>query len=304
MKIKEKIIMTLKHPSWIMIKLASKNIIKISDRKYLELQYKLIMGKDLNLNNPETFNEKIHWLKLYNRKQEYIKMVDKYEAKEYVSDSIGKEYIIPTIGVFETFEDIDFDKLPNQFVMKCTHDSSSTIVCDSKSNFDINKARKKINKKLKTNYYFLGREWIYKNIKPRIIIEKNMATDVQNDLIDYKYFCFNGKVELVLVCSNRKKKLNETWFDAKWNLLDLREGACEIDKNIKKPINFNLMIELSEKLSKDIPFLRVDWYEIDGKIYFGELTFYPNSGREKFNPKKYDKILGDMLKLPDEKIEG
>lgn len=303
MNVKEKIKMVLKNPSWIIIKLASKNIIHMTDKKYLELQYKLIMGKELNLDNPKTFNEKIQWLKLYNRRQEYIKMVDKYEAKEYVSNIIGKEYVIPTIGIFSKFEDIDFEKLPNQFVMKCTHDSSSTIICDDKSSFNINKTKKKINKKLKTNFYFPGREWIYKNIKPRIIVEKNMTTEGQKDLMDYKYFCFNGKVRVILVCSNRTKKLKETWFDSKWNLLDLKEGNCEIDRNIAKPINLNLMIELSEKLAKNVPFLRVDWYEIDGKIYFGELTFYPNSGREKFDPPKYNKILGDMIKLPNKRRE-
>lgn len=231
-------------------------------------------------------------------------MVDKYEAKKYVASIIGEEYIIPTIGIYNSFDEIDFKKLPNKFVIKCTHDSGGLVVCKDKNKLDKNNAKKKIEKSLKTNYYYCGREWPYKNVKPRIIIEKYMCTKEQKELIDYKFFCFNGNPKIILVCSERFSSNNmcETWFDDKWNFLDIIESSHRVDKTIKKPINLSKMMEFSKKLSKDIPFVRVDFYEINGKTYFGELTFFPASGFERFEPKEWDYKLGEMLKLPDKKI--
>lgn len=281
-----------------------KNCIQISDEHFLKLKYFNSFHKKLNLKNPQTFNEKLQWLKLYDRNSEYTKMVDKYEVKKYVSNIIGEEYIIPTIGIYNSFDEIDFKKLPNKFVIKCTHDSGGLVVCKDKNKLDKNNAKKKIEKSLKTNYYYCGREWPYKNVKPRIIIEKYMCTKEQKELIDYKFFCFNGNPKIILVCSERFSSNNmcETWFDDKWNFLDIIESSHRVDKTIKKPINLSKMMEFSKKLSKDIPFVRVDFYEINGKTYFGELTFFPASGFERFEPKEWDYKLGEMLKLPDKKI--
>ena len=257
------------------------------------------MSYKLNLKNPQTFNEKLQWLKLYDRNPEYTKMVDKYEVREYIKEKIGEEYLIPLIGVYDKFDDIDFDELPNQFVIKCNHDSGGLVICKDKGKLNIEETRKKINKSLKTNYYYDGREWPYKNVKPRIIIEKYMEDSNKSDLIDYKLFCFNGIPKIVLVCSERFSSSNmcETWFDMNWKLIDMTESGHRVDSTISKPKQLKKMVELSKKLSKNIPFIRVDWYEIGDKLYFGELTFYPASGFEKFEPKEWNKKIGDMLSI-------
>ena len=195
---KQKIIKLLRKPSIVLLKLDHINLIKLSDKKYIELRYFSLFLKELNLDNPKSFNEKLQWLKLYDRNSEYTKMVDKYEVKKYVSNIIGEEYIIPTIGIYNSFDEIDFKKLPNKFVIKCTHDSGGLVVCKDKNKLDKNNAKKKIEKSLKTNYYYCGREWPYKNVKPRIIIEKYMCTKEQKELIDYKFFCFNGNPKIIL----------------------------------------------------------------------------------------------------------
>ena len=277
---------------------AAKNIIKMSDRRYLELKYEVIMDKKLNLNNPKTFNEKLQWLKLYDRKLEYTKMVDKYEAKEYVSNIIGDEYIIPTLGIYNKFEDIDFEKLPNQFVIKPTHTSGNVYICKNKNEIDYKVLKKHINGWLKRQYYYLHREWPYKNVKPRIIIEKYMQEKNGEELKDYKFFCFNGKPKMVLVCSDRFNNLNKTFFDENWKIFDFTEGNHDKNENIEKPVNFETMKGLAEKLAQNLSFVRIDFYDINGKIYFGEITFYPSAGYEKFNPQKYDEIFGSMIELP------
>lgn len=276
----------------------------IPDKIFLEYQFYKRMKRKLNLKNPKTFNEKLQWLKLYDRKPEYTKMVDKYEAKEYVTNIIGKEYIIPTLGIYNKFEDINFERLPNQFVLKCTHDSGGLIICKDKTKLEINEAKNKINESLKKNYYYSGREWPYKNVKPRIIAEKYMSNELDEELKDYKFFCFNGIVQTILVCSNRNGNFKNTnFYDINWKLQPFtREKHKNSSKQIKKPKNLDEMLKIAEKLSKDIPFVRVDLYEINGKTYFGELTFYPSSGFEGFEPEEYDKKLGDMLKLPTKNI--
>lgn len=259
------------------------------------------MKKRLNLDNPLTFNEKLQWLKLYNRRPEYTKYVDKYEVRSYISEKIGEEYLIPLIGIYNTFNDIDFNKLPNQFVLKCTHDSGGIIICRNKSKLDFKAARKKINKCMRRNYYFYGREWPYKNIKPRIICEKYMGDESGSDLIDYKFMCFNGKAKCIFVCSNRNANgTNIDIYDMNWELI-----PCEREKNrrsnsvIKKPFNFSLMVKFAEILAKDIPFVRVDFYEVKGKLYFGEITFFPASGFERFVPDSYDNLFGSWISLDE-----
>lgn len=288
----------------IIVFLGSKNYIPIPDEKFLKLAYQLVFDKKLDLENPKTFNEKIQWLKLNNRKDIYTVMVDKYEAKKYVAEKIGEEYIIPTLGIYDSFEEIDFAKLPKQFVLKCTHDSGGVVICKDKDTFDYRSARKIINKHLKTDCYMLGREWPYKNVKRKIIVEKYMEdSKSKDDMLDYKFMCFNGKVKCLFICSERRSKLGLAvdFFDREWKHLPFRRKYRNSDKKIEKPQNFDLMIQLSEKLSCDTPFLRVDFYEINSKIYFGELTFFPGGGFEKFIPEKYDKVLGDWLDLTKNK---
>lgn len=300
----DKIINYIKEPSRILYALNNKGLIYLDDKTFLKYRYYYTFKKKLNLENPRTFNEKLQWLKLYDRNPEYTKMVDKYEAKKYVANIIGEEYIIPTLGIYDKFEDVNFSKLPNQFVLKCTHDSGGLIICKDKSELDLKDAKKKINKFLRKNYYYEGREWPYKNVKPRIIIEKFMQDENKQELKDYKLMCFNGKVKCIFVCSNRDTEigLNIDIFDTNWNkMLFGRINHPNSKIPIAKPYNLDKMIMLAEKLSKDISFIRVDFYEINGKIYFGELTFYPAAGFEKFEPEEYDKILGDILELPKTK---
>jgi len=274
-----------------------------SDEKYLKYKFKLVFGKELNLKNPQTFSEKLQWLKIYDRKPIYTTMVDKYEAKKYVADIIGKEYIIPTLGVWNKFEDIDFDKLPSQFVLKCTHDSGGLVICRDKSKFDYKFAKKKINKSLKRNYFWQGREWPYKNVKPRIIAEKYMIDNKTQELRDYKFFCFNGEPKMLFIASDRQNPKEETkfdFYDIDFNHLPFINGHPNSNKHIDKPETFDEMVRLAAILSKDIPHVRVDFYEIAGKLYFGELTFSHWSGFMPFQPPEWDKIIGDWLILPSE----
>lgn len=277
----------------------------LPDKIYLKLMYHVLMDRKLDLKNPRTFNEKLQWLKLYNRNPLYTTMVDKYEVKSYVSSIIGSEYIIKTLGIYEDFDDIDFSKLPDRFVIKCTHDSGGVVICKDKSKFDISKARKKINECLKSNFYFMGREWPYKNVKPRIIIEEFLDNHDNNDLNDYKFMCFNGKFKCSFVCTERRSDdgLKVTFFDKNWNVMPFERHYSKSKKKIEKPKNYNKMIELSEKLAKKMPFVRIDFYEVEGKIYFGEITFFPGNGTEEFTPEKYDYVLGSWIRLPKVKNE-
>ena len=271
----------------------------LDDEKFLKMYYYVLMKKRLNLKNPQTFNEKIQWLKLYDRKDIYTKMVDKYEAKKYAASIIGEQYIIPTLAIYNKWEEIDFDKLPNQFVIKCTHDSGGLCIVREQKKFNIEQAKKKINKCLKNNYFYNGREWPYKNVKPRIIIEKYMVDESGYELKDYKFFCFNGKVKLMFIATDRNSN-NETCFDfydENFNHLPFTNGHPNSKKQIKKPHNFEKMKELAEKLSKDIPQVRIDFYNINGKIYFGEITFFHWSGFVPFEPEEWDYKLGDLIDL-------
>ena len=267
----------------------------IDSKTYLKILYRLQIGKKLNLKDPKTFNEKIQWLKLYDKNPNYTKMVDKYLVRDYIKEKIGEEYLIPLIGVYDKFDDIDFDKLPNQFVIKCNHDSGGLIICRDKSKLEIEKARLKINSCMKKNYYYWGREWPYKNVKPRIIIEKYMGDNIN----DYKFFCFNGVTKLMFIATDRSKhdtKFN--FYDLNFKLLPFSQHYPNDSRELKKPINFDKMISLSKELSKNMPHVRVDFYEVDGKVYFGELTFSHFSGIVPFEPEEWDLKIGNMLKLP------
>ena len=216
-----------------------------------------------------------------------------------MANLIGDEYIIPTLGVWERFNDIDFDKLPNQFVLKCTHDSEGLVIVKDKSKLNVAEAKRKIETALKLNFFYIGREWPYKNVKPRIIAEQYMEDHVDGELRDYKFFCFDREPKAMFVASGRSK--NETrkdFFDLEFNHLDIYQHYPNA-KEIRKPLRFDIMIELARVLSKGFHHVRVDFYEVNGNVYFGELTFYPASGFSPFIPEKWDKIFGDWLKLPD-----
>lgn len=281
--------------------IAAKGLLNwMPDEAYLKLRYRASLGKKLNLNNPTSFNEKIQWLNLFDRNPEYTKMVDKFEVKKYVADIIGEEYIVPTLGIWETFNGIDFDGLPNQFVLKCTHDSGGLVICKDKGNLDIEAARRKIEKFLRVNYFKWGREWPYKHVKPRIIAEQYIDSGDDSGIIDYKIHNFNGVPKIILVCSERfsASGLKEDFFDHNWNHLELCRPSHPNSSNIiEKPKSFDKMIEFSRILAKDIPFVRTDFYEVNGKLYFGELTFYPASGLEAFSPDYWDNILGSWLTI-------
>ena len=274
----------------------------MSDKSYIRFMFRVNMKKRLNLKNPETFNEKLQWLKLYDRKSVYSTMVDKAAAKDYVASIIGDQYIIPTLGIWDRFEDIDFDALPDQFVLKCTHDSGGLVICKDKNSLDLESARNKINRSLKKEYYLYGREWPYKNVKPRIIAEQYMHDESGSELTDYKLHCFNGNLRMTLVCTERFTEggLKEDFYDEDWTHMDLKRPAhSNSGRHISRPQQYDLMRELAAKLSENIPFSRIDFYEIGTKVYFGEITFFPLSGFQGFEPEKWDLELGNWIKLPE-----
>ena len=272
----------------------------IPDRTYIRYLFFLRMGKHLNLKDPKTYSEKLQWLKLYDRKPVYPEMVDKYAVKEYVKGIIGEEYIVPTYGVWDRFEDIDFDKLPESFVLKCTHDSGGLVIVRDKSEFDKNKAKQKINTCLKKNYYWHGREWPYKNVKPRIIAEKYLEDKSDQELRDYKFFAFDGKVKALFIATDRADSSTETkfdFFDENFKHLPFTNGHPNAKEIPHKPKNFETLKMLAGKLSEGIPQLRVDFYEADGKVYFGEMTFFHWSGMTPFVPEEWDYTFGSWIDL-------
>lgn len=297
-----KIIDKILHPRGILYSIGIRGGFRsLEDKKFLQNMYKWKFGRELDLDNPKRYNEKLQWLKLYNRNPLYTKLVDKYAVKEYVAEKIGEDHVIPTIGCWEHFDEINFDELPDQFVLKCTHDSGGLVICKDKSKLDRNKARSIINKALGRNYYWIGREWPYKDVKPRIIAEKYLEDKKNERLYDYKFLTFNGGVKAMYVWSDRHKSLDEMkldFFDTDFNHLPLQKGYPNSDVKIQKPVHFEEMKEFAEKLSEGIPHVRADFYEVEGKVYFGELTFYDYSGFVGFTPDKWDKRFGDWITLP------
>ena len=272
----------------------------MNDEEYLKKLFKCHMKRELNLDNPQTFNEKLQWLKLYDRKPEYTTMVDKYAVKKYVADIIGEEYIIPTLGVWNHFDEIDFDKLPNQFVLKCTHDSGGIVICKDKNKLALKSAKKKIEKCLKRNYYWSSREWPYKDVKPRIIAEKFLSDEGKEELADYKVLCFNGEPKLIEVHKGRFYG-NHTAdnYDEFWNKTDIEQyDLPKSDEILPKPKFLEEMLHLSRLLSKDLIHVRVDWYFTNNRLYFGELTFFDGSGYNLFCGDA-DGLLGSWIKLPN-----
>lgn len=270
------------------------------DRDYLERKFEALMGTPLHLDAPQTFNEKLQWLKLYDRKPEYTMMVDKYRVREYIAQKIGAEYLIPLLGVWNSPDEIDFAALPEQFVLKCNHNSGlGMCICKDKSTLNLRKVRRELQKGFRQDYYLPGREWPYKDVPRKIIAEKYMIDNDVNELRDYKFFCFRGEVKCFKVDFDRFIDHRANYFDPNGNPMPFGEVVCppKPDKQLVLPENLDEMIALAEKLSGDVPFLRVDFYNIQGRIYFGELTFSPASGMGRFIPEEWDTVLGSWLQL-------
>ena len=290
-----------KVPSRIALFLLNRTARLWSDKLFLKLKFRLVMGDKLNLKNPKTFNEKLQWLKLYNRRPEYTTMVDKFAVKQYVADKIGEQYIIPTLGVWESVDEIDWDALPNQFVLKTTHGGGGggVVICKDKGSFNKVEAKVKLQKSLDSDIYLNFREWPYKDVSKRIIAEQYMTDESAVELKDYKFFCFNGQVRCFKVDFDRFKGHRANYYDRDANLLPFGEACFLPDYNrvFEKPKNYDQMIKIVEMLSQDIPFVRVDLYNSDGKIYFGEITFFPAAGMGKFDPEEWDVTLGEWISI-------
>ena len=291
----------LKDPKIILFSLEMKGKLGfINDEKYLKLMYWANTGKKLDLENPVTFNEKLQWLKLHNQNPEYSRMVDKYEAKKWVAEKIGNEYIIPTLGVWDTFGEIDFDKLPNQFVLKCTHDSGGLVICKDKRTLDKAKAKEKIEASLKKNYFLIGREYPYKTVKPRIIAEKYMEDITIQELRDYKIFTIDGIAKALFIVSNRQSgKTTADNLDIDFKLLDVTLENLHSEVIPYRSKWFEQMVKTAEYLDRDTVELRGEFYEVNGKAYFGEITFLDESGFDTFNSEEWDQKFGDLIKLPE-----
>lgn len=268
---------------------------------FLKRMYRICMGRELDLENPRTYTEKLQWLKLYDHRPEYTTMVDKYAVKQYVAEKIGAEYVVPLLGVWERAEDIDFEVLPQRFVLKTTHDSGSYVVCKDKSQLDIPAARKRMAKFLKRKYYNTNREWPYKNVTPRIIAESYMEDSRYGELRDYKFFTFDGVPKVLYIAQGRGRgePTVADFFDMEFNHLDFTIDHDMAPVPPEKPECFEEMKRLAAVLSEGIPQLRVDFYEVDGKVFFGEMTFFHCSGMDAFHPAQWDQKFGDWVRLPE-----
>ena len=293
----------IENPQYFITSPASKGWLNwVPDSLYLKVLYRVIMGRKLNLKNPKEYNEKLQWLKLNDRKPEYSTMVDKYEVRGYIEDLLGDKYLIPCLGIYDSVDDIDIDALPDRFVLKCTHDSGSVEICKDKSSFDIEGARHRLSQAMKRNYYATYREWPYKYVKPRIIAEGYLEGD-GGDLKDYKVMCFNGEAKIIEVHENRfveGKVHTQTFYDREWNIVPLTQvETVTVDRPSERPRQLDEILRLSELIAKDMYHARIDWYIEGDKIYFGEITFFDGSGFESFSTPEMERMLGDMINLPE-----
>lgn len=281
----------------------------VPDEEYLKKLYKVKVGRELNLENPQTFTEKLNWLKVYDHNPRYTMLADKYQVREWVAETIGEEYLVPLLGVFDSADEINFDLLPDKFALKCTHNSGEGMcLCRDKSQLDTDNVVRRLNIALKKNYYQAGREWAYKNIVPRIICEEMLecerVDELFNTIINYKFYCFDGEPRFLYVAIDNTEngKKNGT----KLNILDLnwektpfyRTDHAPINDEIKKPADFDKMIDISRKLAAGFPFARVDLYYVNDKIYFSEMTFCPGAGIAPFFPQEWERKIGDWITLP------
>lgn len=271
----------------------------IPDKLCLKCLYRTLIGDRLNLKEPNTFNEKLQWLKLYDRQDKYVELVDKYKVKEYISKKIGEQYVIKLLDVWEKVDDIDVSHLPEQFVLKTTHDSKGVVICEDKEKFDIESAKILLKRHMETNFFYKGREWPYKKVKPRVIAEEYLKDHHDGELRDYKFFCFHGVPKVLYITQGRNGN-DETFadfFDMEFKHLEIQIDHKMAPYTPHKPQNFELMKELASALSKDIPHVRVDFYEANGKVYFGELTFYHCSGFVKFKQEEVAQLFGSWIDL-------
>lgn len=299
----EKVLKAIKNPRLAALVLFDKKDNRnMPDEKYLKIKYYLSLGKKLDLENPQTFNEKLQWIKLFDRNPLYTQLVDKYLARDYIKEKLGEEYLIPLLGAWDNPDDIDFDALPEQFVLKCNHNSGlGMCICKDKSKLDIKKVKAELKKGLAQDYYLSGREWPYKNVPRKVIAEKYMTDESGYELKDYKFFCFDGEVKMLFVAKDREVEGAETkfdFFDADFNHLPFTNGHPNSQPPYFKPENFEEMKAVAAKLSKGIPEVRVDLYNINGKIYFGEMTFFHWSGFVKYEPEEWDYKIGNYINLP------
>lgn len=276
----------------------------MKDETFLKREYSYNFGRELNLENPTTYTEKLQWLKLYDHRPEYTVMVDKYAVKDYVTKKIGAEYVIPLLGVWDRVEDIDFDALPEQFVLKTTHDSGALVICKDKSTLDIPAARQRLGKFLKRRYYDYNREWPYKHVRPRIIAEEYMEDTRQGELRDYKFFTFGGEPKVLYIAQGRGRgePTVADFFDMEFNHLPFTIDHDMAPVLPEKPACFEEMKRLAAILSEGTPQLRVDFYEVDGKIFFGEMTFFHCSGMAPFHPESWDQTFGEWVMLPEKNL--
>lgn len=276
------------------------------DKVYLKIMHRLELRKRLELDHPETYNDKLQWIKLYCRRPEFTMMTDKVAVKPYVAEKIGPQYVVPLLGVWNSVDEIEWDKLPQQFVLKTNHDGGNfgVVICRDKTSFDRKKAEKRLKASLRRNTFLLGREWPYKNIPRKVFAEQYIEDASNPDLRDYKFYCFDGKVRIIFVAGERQSghEVRIDYFDADYNHLDLRQSHPNASVPPAKPHHFELMKKLAEELSQGIPHVRVDFYEANDRVYFSELTFFPYGGWAAFHPEKYDYELGSYIKLPETKI--
>lgn len=275
----------------------------VSDELHLKLMYRALIGKGLDLTNPKTFNAKLQWLKLHDRNPNYIKLVDKYAVKGWVAEKLGADYVAETYASWGSAEDIDISALPERFVLKTNHDCGGVVVCNNRQVFDIDAARRKLNRHLRTNYYWGGREWPYRDVKPLVFAEQFLGEETNGEkpveMVDYKFMCFAGSVRCAFTCTGRARgDLRVDFFDNDWNHLPFERHYANADVTPNAPVNLEFMLKAAETLASGIPFVRVDFYEIGDRPYFGEMTLYPGSGFEEFTPDYWDKMLGDWLALP------
>lgn len=271
----------------------------VPDRTHLKLMYRATLESWPDLSRPKTFNEKLQWLKLHDRNPLYTTLVDKYRVKEWVAKHIGAEHVIKTYDAWERIEDIDISGLPERFVLKTNHDCGGIVICRNRSTFDLDAAKKKLAKHLRKNYFWGGREWPYKNVKPLVFAEEYISPDDGIDLVDYKFFRFSNGKMLTLLITDRFSgaELTKTFFDDKWIPLALTEGGHPVKSDVSEPVYFEVMKQFVNKLGEGFPFVRVDFYEAGGRLLFGEMTFFPNSGLERFDPPEWDELLGSWIDL-------
>jgi hypothetical protein len=290
---------------WWLARKAAYSVIKyIPDEPYLKLQYRVMVGKRLDLARPTTFNEKLQWLKLHDRNPLYTRLADKFEVRDYIGKRVGTEYLIPLLGVYRRVEDIDFSALPHQFVLKCTHDSGGNVICNNKVMLDEVAAKRKLKRALERNYFWFGREWPYKGISPRVICEQYVTDESGDGLRDYKIFCFHGHPRLIQVDLGRFVNHKRNLYSPAWELLDFEIALPrDAEAQIPRPRRFDDMLRIAETLSAGFSHVRIDMYSVRDTVYVGEMTFHHGSGYEQFRPESYDELLGSWIRLPSDSLE-